>query len=72
VRGPASWVLNMTLAKNFGIGGGKKLQVRADAFNALNTKNFSAPATATNSASFGVISTAGAARTMQVGARLTF
>ena len=72
VRGPASWVLNATLAKNFGLGAGRKLQVRADAFNALNTKNYSNPVTATNNAEFGRINAAASARSMQVGARLTF
>jgi hypothetical protein len=72
IRGPASYVLNATLAKNFGIGAGRRLQVRADAFNALNMKNYSNPVAATNNADFGRITGAGASRTLQVGARLSF
>ena len=48
VRGPASWLLNSTFAKNFGIGGRRRLQVRADVFNVLNMKNFGGPVTNIN------------------------
>jgi hypothetical protein len=72
VRGPASFVLNSTIAKNFPLGTQKRLQVRADIFNALNQKNYSNPTSATNSVDFGRITSAAAARTMQVGARLSF
>jgi hypothetical protein len=72
VRGPASWLLNSTFAKNFGIGGGRRLQIRADVFNVLNMKNFGGPVTNITSTDFGRITNADSARTMQLGARLTF
>jgi outer membrane receptor protein involved in Fe transport len=72
VRGPASSVLNATFAKNFGVGSGRRLQVRADVFNVFNQKNFGGPVTNITSSDFGRITSADNARTMQVGARFTF
>jgi hypothetical protein len=40
-RSPAEWDLNTTIAKNFDIGGGTKLQVRAD-LSVLNKVNWAA------------------------------
>ena len=71
VRGPGSHNLNLTLAKNFPIGH-NKLQVRIDAFNALNTKNLNNPGTSITSSTFGLITTAGSPRKAQIGARFTF
>ena len=71
-RGPALWNLNATMAKNFAIGAGRRLQVRLDAFGALNKLNFSDPSTAINASDFGRIRQAGGSRAIQVGARLTF
>jgi hypothetical protein len=68
----AEWTLNLTIAKNFGLGGGTRLQVRADAFNALNHRNLSNPIVNMNSADFGRIVSAGTPRTMQIGGRLSF
>lgn len=74
VRSPAEWDLNTTIAKNFDIGGGRKLQVRADLFSALNKINWGTPVTATHSSEFGRLTSAsvGGSRALQVGARLTF
>ena len=72
VRGPASWTLNATLARNFAIAAGRRLQVRADAFNVLNQRNLDNPVLNITSSDFGRISSAGTARTIQVGARLSF
>src|SRR5205085_1895576 len=36
VRGRPSWSLNMSLAKTFRVTQGKRVQIRIDAFNALN------------------------------------
>jgi hypothetical protein len=72
VRGPASWRVDMTLAKNFALGGSRRLQVRADAFNLLNHVNLSNPNTNIISPEFGKITSAASARTGQIGLRLTF
>jgi Carboxypeptidase regulatory-like domain/TonB dependent receptor-like, beta-barrel/TonB-dependent Receptor Plug Domain len=71
-RGPANWLLNATVAKNFGVGGQRRLQVRADMFNALNKLNYGSPNSNITSTDFGRISGADNARTMQLGMRLSF
>jgi hypothetical protein len=71
-RGPALWNLNATMAKNFELGAGRRLQVRVDAFGALNKKNWSDPSTAINASDFGRITQAGGSRAIQIGGRLTF
>jgi TonB dependent receptor len=72
VRGPGEFILHMTLAKGFSLGSGTRLQVRAEAFNLLNWKNYDNPNTNMNSGDFGRITGAGRARVFQFGARLTF
>jgi hypothetical protein len=72
VRGPASWRVDMTLAKNLAFGASRRLQLRADAFNLLNHVNLSNPNTNILSPDFGKITSAASARTGQVGLRLTF
>ena len=71
VRGPGDFNLHTTLAKGFALGA-QRLQVRAEAFNLLNRKNYNNPQTNMNSADFGRITGAGRARVLQFGARLTF
>jgi hypothetical protein len=71
-RGPSRTDVNVTLAKSFGLGAGRRVQVRADVFGVLNTKNFNNPVTATNNVDFGRITGAGGARTFQLGGRLSF
>jgi hypothetical protein len=72
VRGPSSWTVDVSLAKNFGITESVKLQLRAEAFNAFNHVNLNNPNSNFVSPEFGRITGAGAARTGQIGARLTF
>jgi hypothetical protein len=71
-RGPGSVDLNTTLAKNFPLGAGRRLQIRADVFGVLNRKNYNNPELRTNNVDFGRITGAGGARTFQLGGRLTF
>ena len=71
-RGPAFWTLHTTLAKSFPIGGGRAFQVRADAFNVLNVKNFDHPVLNIKSPEFGRITGASGERVLQFGGRLTF
>jgi hypothetical protein len=71
-RGPSSMSAHTTLAKSFGLGGGRRIQVRADIFNVLNRKNYNGPNTSTNSVNFGRITGAGGNRSFQLGARMTF
>ena len=62
----------MSLSKTFRLKESRRLQVRADAFNALNHVNDSNPNSNITSAGFGQISGVGASRTAQIGARFTF
>jgi hypothetical protein len=71
-RGPSSLSFHTTIAKSFGVGVGRRLQVRADIFNLLNRKNFNNPQQAITNVDFGRITGAGGARTLQFGGRLTF
>ena len=43
VRGPGELNVHTTLAKSFSLRGGRRLQVRAEAFNVLNWKNYNNP-----------------------------
>jgi hypothetical protein len=71
-RGPSSMSFHTTIAKSFGIGAGRRLQVRADIFSALNRRNYNNPQQAITNSEFGRISGAGGERSMQFGARFTF
>ena len=64
--------MDLSLGKTFRITEAVNLQIRADAFNALNHVNYGNPNTNTTSPDFGRITGAGNARSGQVGARLTF
>jgi len=71
-RGPGEFNLHTTFAKSFALGGNNRLQVRAEAFNLLNWKNYNNPTTNMNSGDFGRITGAGRPRVLQFGARFTF
>jgi nitrogenase subunit NifH len=60
------------LAKTFNIMEKVKLQIRADAINIFNHPNFGQPNAGIGTAGAGVISSADAARTIQLGAVLRF
>jgi hypothetical protein len=71
-RGPSSTNVHMTLAKNFTIAPGIRMQVRAEAFNVLNMKNYNDPELRINNSEFGRISGAGGSRRFQFSGRFTF
>jgi hypothetical protein len=87
LRGPGFQTLDLALAKNFKVRGKSSMQLRVEAFNALNHPNFGAP-NASLSADvpldapvgdprrtpnrFGTITTAGDPRIIQFGARFVF
>jgi hypothetical protein len=50
----------------------RRLQIRAEFFNALNRVNFGLPAHSLDSPALGTITSAAAARVIQLGARLEF
>jgi hypothetical protein len=72
LRGPHSWTVDLSLAKNFNLTESVRLQFRADFFNALNHVNYNSPQTSITSPEFGLITSAGPPRSGQVAFRLTF
>jgi hypothetical protein len=72
LRGPGSKTLDLGLHKTFAVAGTTKLQLRAEAFNALNTVRLGAPNTSQNSPNFGRILTAEDPRIMQLAVRVWF
>jgi hypothetical protein len=72
LRGPGNWQIDLNVAKSFSINEGTRLQFRLDMFNALNHTNWGDPVTDITKSTFGMITTAADARSMQLSFRLTF
>jgi hypothetical protein len=73
VRGPGFNRVDLSLFKNFDLGGDKRLQLRIEAFNAFNRVNFGQPGAVIGASGFGQItSTNGDGRIIQLGAKFTF
>jgi hypothetical protein len=72
LRGPGLATLDATVEKTIALGAGMKFDLRAEAYNVLNRANFNIPGFTLGAADFGVISSARPARTIQLGARLSF
>ena len=66
-RGPSSLNAHTTLAKSFELGEGARIQLRFEAFNVLNRKNYNNPQLATNNVNFGRITGAGGSAHVPVG-----
>jgi hypothetical protein len=59
--------------RNFAIGGeDRKLQLRGEFFNIANHANFGVPGRVLGAPGFGVVSSAGPGRRVQIGARIVF
>ncbi|HEY3119898.1 MAG TPA: TonB-dependent receptor, partial [Vicinamibacteria bacterium] len=73
VRGPNFYQLDMALSKIFDLGyHDTRLELRLEAFNALNKTNFRAPSGNRSSAAFGTITATYDPRQLQVGVKLMF
>ena len=72
LRGPRRVITDLSLAKNFGLGGAGQVQFRAEVFNVFNTANFDNPNATFGTANFGRITSAQPMRQIQLGARVTF
>lgn len=72
VRGPGSWNLDFSLAKNFAVREAVKVQFRVDMFNAPNHTNLGNPISSIDNPEFGKITTTRGARTIQLHGRLSF
>jgi len=72
LTGPGSIVWNTGIHKNWALTEGSRLQFRWELFNAFNRANFNNPTTDIQSGSFGLVTTAGAGRSMLFGLRLDY
>jgi hypothetical protein len=72
VTGPSSQVANLSLSKSFRLTEKGYLQIRWETFNALNHPNYNSPNTTISQSTTGVITSAGPARQMQLGAKVVF
>ena len=71
--GPAYWNVDLAMSRHIGIGTGRTLELRAEAFNLLNHFNWGNPGTNFGAGTFGRIQTqAGAPRVMQFGVKFGF
>ncbi len=72
IIGPASWVMNFVLSKNFTIREGQSMEVRAEADNVLNHPNASGIDTNLTSSTYGQVTSVGSMRKMVLSARYRF
>lgn len=72
VVGPGAKVVDVSLAKSFAVRNGQRLQFRVEAFNAFNWVNWGNPNGTLGNSNFGVITSAGQARSMQLSLRYQF
>ena len=70
--GPGSQTVNFSVFKNFPIKERLKFQFRFETFGLFNHTNFGNPSATINTSSFGNITSASGARTIQLGAKLLF
>jgi outer membrane receptor protein involved in Fe transport len=72
VVGPGRKVVDLSVSKSFGLPNRQEIQFRVEAFNAFNWVNWGNPNGTLGNTAFGVISSAAAAREMQLSLRYTF
>ena len=73
LRGDSFFGLNMSVLRNFPLPGeGRMIQLRGEFFNLPNHANFGVPGRVFGAAGFGVVGSAAAPRSIQVGLRMTF
>ncbi len=76
--GPGFTTVDFSLSKSVGLGAQRRLQIRAEVFNALNRANFGVPddvvfaASGRNGSAGRITDTAGAARQVQLGVKVYF
>jgi hypothetical protein len=72
VRAPGLANVDLSVIRNFRVTEKLHAELRGEFFNALNRTNLGLPGLSFGSAAFGVISTSGPARQIEVGARIMF
>ena len=70
--GPARFNIDMGVVRSLPIGGERRLQFRAEAFNVLNTVQHNDPVSVLNNGNFGLITSAADARVIQLALKYTF
>jgi hypothetical protein len=69
---PGLQTLDVVVSRTFALGGARNLQLRLEAFNALNHTNFLIPNRTADSPDFGRVFQAAAARQLQLGVKFGF
>jgi hypothetical protein len=72
LRGPKFVNTDLSFMKNVIVGGGATVQIRVEMFNIFNTVNWGNPNATFDSANWGLITSAGTMRQVQLGAKLLF
>ncbi|MGP8245117.1 MAG: carboxypeptidase regulatory-like domain-containing protein [Bryobacteraceae bacterium] len=73
IRGDGEYQFDLSLLKNTRLREGLNLEIRGEAYNALNSPQFSAPTTSPTSSAFGTVTTQfSTPRTIQLAAKLLF
>lgn len=72
LRGPGLMNFDVSLLREFRWNESTRVEIRGEFFNALNHTNFNLPGRIFAGPGFGVINSAGPARQVQLGARITF
>jgi outer membrane receptor protein involved in Fe transport len=72
VRGPGFNLTDLSLFKNFAIAESHQIQLRAEAFDALNQARFNQPGATLGSPTFGAITSAADGRILQLAIKYTF
>ena len=72
VRGPSYRNVDFSLSRRVPMPGSAALEIRAEAFNLLNTPPFGNPNAVLGAANFGTITTAGDPRVIQLAVKLQF
>jgi hypothetical protein len=72
IIGPGYEDWDLSFFKNAHFDGERELQLRFESFNTFNHTNFSGISTVTSATNYGQVTSAGAARVLQVGAKFNF
>jgi len=73
VRGPGYAVLDLSLLKNFSLGGTRQVQLRLESYNILNRTNLGNPNTTTTNSALGTITAQnGLPRQLQIAVKVSF
>jgi hypothetical protein len=72
IRGPAYKNVDLAISRRLPFGGSQALELRAEAFNLLNTPPLGSPNGVAGTAAFGTITTAGDPRVVQLAVKYLF